>query len=71
MADKLNPNVAIWGWRYEYQDICPEGDAAHSGQACVIVAELTPDEAGLPRYAIRFADNVMAEALEPELTQIH
>ena len=56
-------------WDYDYQEICPEGDEDHSGQKCSIVEELTPDEAGLPRYRVRFADGVECEALEPEITR--
>jgi hypothetical protein len=57
-------------WDYNYQDICPEGDAAHSDQKCAIMEELTPDEAGLPRYRVRFNDGFECEALEPEITRM-
>jgi hypothetical protein len=57
-------------FRYEYQDICPDGSLAHDGQICVILTELSPDEAGLPRYRVRFGDGAEAEALEPELQQL-
>ena len=61
----------IYGrWAYDYQDICPAGDRRHSGQSCAIVKRLADDEAGLPRYRVRFLDGTETEALEPELTRI-
>jgi hypothetical protein len=62
--------AATTGWFiYQCADICPGGDLDRSGERCRIIEEMTPDEAGLPRYRIRFADGTEAEALEPELAR--
>ena len=69
MQGRPGTSLDLGPMRYDYQDICPEGSIDHDGEICVILEELAPDEADLPRYRVRFADGTEAEALEPELTQ--